>query len=134
MSTAEKVMDSTKLAKAYVKLRDAKQKIMQEAEAEAAKLEAKMELIEGEMLRFMNKNKMDSIATTAGTFYKELDIKPSCSDWEAFYEWIGENNTYEFLEKRVTRTQIKQYMEMNDGKLPPGISVHKEYKVRVRRK
>lgn len=134
MKTADKIMDSTKLAKAYVKLRDAKQEIMRVAEDEASKLEAKMELIEAEMLKFMNTNKMSSIATTAGTFYKELDVKPSCSDWTAFYEWIKENDTFEFLEKRVTKTQIKQYMEMNEDELPPGISVHKEYKVRVRRK
>lgn len=132
--TADKVVDSTRLAKAYVKLRDAKAEIMRVAEEEAAKLEAKMQVIETAMLAFMNTNKMSSIATTAGTFYKELDIKPSCSDWDVFYAWIKKNDAFEFLERRVTRNQIKDYMEQYEGKLPPGISVHKEFKVRVRRK
>lgn len=134
MSTADKTVNSAQLAKAYVKLREAKAKIMSDAEEAAAKLAAKMDVIEAEMLRFMNKNKINSIATTSGTFYKELDVKPSCSDWSAFYEWIKENDTFEFLEKRVTRNQIKEYMELNEDALPPGISVLKEYKVRVRRK
>lgn len=132
--TAQKVIDSTKLAKAYVRLREAKQAIERKAEEEAGALKAKMEVIENAMLAFMNENKMDTIATTAGTFYKQLEIKPSASDWDIFYKWIADNNAFEFLERRITRTAVKDYMEANKNKLPPGVSVHKEFVVRVRRK
>jgi hypothetical protein len=130
----QKVIDSARLAKVYVKLRDAKDKILRDAEQEADVLKAKMDVIEAAMLGFMNANKVDSVATTAGTFYKELSIKPSCSDWDVFYQWIKKNDTFEFLERRVTRNAIKEFMEANKGTLPPGINVHKEYVVRVRRK
>lgn len=133
MSVAQKVMDTTKLAKAYVKLREAKQAIERAAEDEAGKLQAKMDIIEAEMLRFMNESNMDSIRTTAGTFYKQLEIKPSGSDWDAFYKWIVKNDGFEFLERRIKKTAIKEYMEMHDGKIPPGVTVHREFVVRVRK-
>lgn len=132
--TAQKVVDSAKLARVYVKLREAKLAIERKAEEEADVIKAKMDVIEAAMLNFMNVNKMDSVATTAGTFYKQLDIKPSCADWNVFYAWIAKNDAFEFLERRITRTAIKDYMEANKGKLPPGVNVHKEFVVRVRRK
>lgn len=133
MSVAQKVMDTAKLAKAFIKLRDTRAELKREFEEKDNALKAKQEIIEAGMLDFMNKNKMDSIATTAATFYKQLELKPSCSDWDAFYRWITKNNAFEFLERRVTRTAVKEFMDMNDGGLPPGVSVHREYVVRVRR-
>lgn len=131
--TAQKVIDTAKLARVYVKLRDAKQEIERKAEAEAAELQAKMDIIAASMLNFMNENKMDSIATTSGTFYRQMDIKPSGSDWDAFYKWIAKNDGFEFLERRIKKTAIKEYMDTHKGKLPPGVTVHREYVVRVRR-
>lgn len=126
-------MDVNKLTKVYVKIRDARSEAKRAFEEEDNKLKAKLELLEGQMLKFLLDSKTDSVKTVAGTFYKQEEITPSGSDWQAFYQWVGDNDAYDFLEKRIKKTSIKEYMDMNEGGIPPGVSVHREWVVRVRR-
>lgn len=126
-------MDTTKLAKAYIKLRDARTELKRGFEEQDSALKAKQERLEAEMLKFMNENSMDSVKTVAGTIYRQEEITPTGSDWDAFYKWIANNEAFDFLERRIKKTAIKEFMEMNDGGIPPGVSVYREYVVRVRR-
>lgn len=123
-----------RLAKIYVKMRDAKQEIMREAEAKAEELQTKMTRIEVEMLKVLQAQDANSIATEEGTIYRQVDIKPSCADWQVFYDWIRENDAFDALERRIKKTFIKEYIEQHDDKLPPGVNVIREWKVTVRRK
>lgn len=126
-------IDNTKMVKAYLNLRDARTKALRAFEEEDAKLKLKQELIEQHMLAFLNKHKTDSIKTPVGTFYKQEEIKPAGSDWTAIYDYIKDNDAFEMLERRVKKTFVQEYMDANDGAIPPGVTVHREYVVRVRR-
>lgn len=126
-------MDLTTVVKAHVNLRDARNTIRKDYEAQDEKLKAAQTRLEALMLDFLQQNNMDSVRTEAGTFYRQEEIKPSASDWSAFYEWIKQNDAFDALEKRVTKTFIKDYMEQHEGGVPPGISVYREYVVRIRR-
>lgn len=126
-------MDVNKLAKAYVKLRDVKLEAKRKFDEEDSKLKAKLELLEGQMLKFLNESKMDSVKTASATFYRQEEITPTGSDWTAFYDWIKENDGFEFLERRIKKTAIKEYMDAHEGGIPPGVSVYREFVVRVRR-
>lgn len=126
-------MDVTKLTTAYVNLRDARKKLASEYQQQDNELKAKQELIETEMLRFMNDSNMDSVKTPAGTFYRQENLRPSASDWDAFYAWIKKNDAFEALERRVKKDFVKNYMDENNGDLPPGVSVYREFVARVRR-
>lgn len=92
---------------------------------------ARMESIEVGLLARLTANSAKSMATTHGTFYREEVMKPSVTDWSAFYTFIGENNAYEALEKRVTKAFVQNYVEEH-RELPPGVVVHREVVVRVR--
>lgn len=126
-------MDVNKLTKAYVRLRDAKLELKKKFDEEEAKFKAKLELLEAQMLKFLNESKLDSVKTPSGTFYRQEEITPTGSDWQAFYDWIKENDGFEFLERRIKKTAIKEYMDANEGGIPPGVSVYREFSVRVRR-
>lgn len=126
-------LDLTSVTTAYVKIRDARAAMKKEFEAKDAELKGSMEKLEGVMLGHLNAHGMESVRTEAGTFYRQEDIKPSCADWSSFYQWIAANNAFEALEKRVGKGFIKDFMDAHDGALPPGINVHREYVVRVRR-
>ena len=126
-------MDVSKLARAYVKLRDARAEVKKTFEATDNDLKAKMAMIESEMLRQLQTNNIESIKTEAGTFYRQEELTPSGSDWGAFYDWVRAENAFDFLEKRIKKGSIKEYMEQHEGQLPPGVSVFKEWVVRVRR-
>jgi hypothetical protein len=126
-------MDANKLTNAYVKLRDARKKLADEFNEVDGGLKQKQERLEAEMLRFMTESGVDSVRTPAGTFYRQENMFPSASDWEAFYSWIKKNDAFEALERRVKKGFVKEFMDANSGEVPPGISVHREYVARVRR-
>lgn len=126
-------MNAEKLTRAYVNLRDARKQLLDEFNVADRELKEKQERIEAEMLRFMQESDVDSVRTAAGTFYRQENMTPSASDWEALYDWIKKHDAFEALERRVKKGFVKEYMAENDGELPPGISVYREYVARVRR-
>lgn len=126
-------MDMTKIVKAHIAIRDARKVLSDEFNAKDKDLKAKQERLEAEMLRFMHDSNMDSVRTEAGTFFRQESLKPAASDWDAFYNWIKENDAFDALERRIKATFVKEFMEENDGETPPGVSVYREHVARVRR-
>lgn len=126
-------LDTAKAVKAYVRLRDFRAAKKKEFEAQDAILKAKQEAIGNALLSFLNASKGDSHGTEHGTFYRQEKIIPTGADWEAFYRWVKEHDAFDFLERRIKATSIKEHMETHDGAIPPGVSVYREYEIRVRR-
>lgn len=126
-------VDTKRIVSTYLKVRDAKTALVRAHEEEKAKLDSKLELLEQALLKFLNEHKMDSARAGAATFYKQEDIIPAGSDWDRFYKWVRKEDAFEALEKRIKKTFVKEYMEANDGAIPPGVTVHRTYVVRVRR-
>lgn len=126
-------LDLGKVTRAHINIRDARAGLKRDFDASDAELKAAQERLEAEMLRHLNTHGMDSVRTEAGTFYRQEDIKPSGSDWQALYDWIKEHDAWDALERRIKKTFIAEYMEAHQGSLPPGVSVHREFVIRVRR-
>ena len=127
------VVDTKRLVSAFLKIRDAKTALTRKYEEEKADLDSKLELVEQALLKFLNDHKMDSAKAGAATFYRQEEIIPAGSDWDRFYKWVVKHDAFEALERRIKKTFIKEYMEANDGAIPPGVTVHRSYAVRVRR-
>lgn len=128
------VVDTDKLVADFVALRDHLSTLTSDYEAQKRKIKAAQERIGGLLLKHLNDHKQESVRTAHGTFFKTEEITPTAADWDAFYKWIAKTDGFEFLEKRIKRTEIKKYMEDHDGTPPPGISTLREYVVNVRRK
>lgn len=129
-------MDVAKITKAYVAIRDKRAEIKKAFDEEYSSLGEKLARLEAELLRLMQDQKSDAIRTEFGTVYRQEEVKPSCSDWAALDAWEKTNphiNASDILEKRVSKKFVTEYMENNDGALPPGVSIYREYVVRVRR-
>lgn len=126
-------MDAKKMVTAYINIRQKRADIKKKFEEEDKTLKEKLELIEAKMLQQMQEAGIESIKTEAGTFYRQEEITPAGSDWNAFYNWVREHDAFDALEKRIKKTFIKEYMDAHDGGIPPGVSVYREYVVRVRR-
>lgn len=127
------MINTAKLVKAYVNLRTARAELKTKFEEEDAKLKQQQVQIENTLLAHLNETNQTSGKTIHGSFYKQEEIRPMGSDWDALYRWIKENDAFECLEKRITRTFINKYMEENKGAIPPGVSVMREFVVRVRK-
>jgi hypothetical protein len=125
--------DMNTVAETYVRLREARRKFKKQFEVEDGRFEAALEKLEGIMLKHLNECGAASVRTDSGTFYKQEAITPSASDWQLVYDWIKDNDAWDLLERRVKSTFIREYQEAHDGALPPGISVYREYVIRVRK-
>ena len=126
-------LDLNRIVGAYVAIRDAKSELTKQYEAKKTELEEQLGRLEGVLLQHLNQSGADSVRTAAGTFYKQVDIKPNIVDDTAFYAWIKEHDAFDALERRVKKTFMSQFMEQHDGGLPPGIQVYRENVVRIRR-
>lgn len=132
MSTPAKV-DLNRVVKTYVKIREARSAAKHAFEEKDAKLKEQLQTLEGFMLDHMQKTKADSVKTAAGTFFRYEEVTPTGSDWDAFFKWVKKHDAFDALEKRIKKTFIKDYMEEHEGAIPPGVSVYREFVVRVRR-
>lgn len=126
-------MDYEKIVRAYRNIRNRKQELNRAHEKVIADLDEKLEKLKGVMLAELNTNKGEGIRTAAGTFFRKLETIPTGSDWDAFYDWIKDNDAFDALERRIKRTFISDYMDSHDGAIPPGVSVFRRYTVEVRK-
>lgn len=123
-----------RVVQAFNAIKDARTAKRRAWEAEDVALEQDQDKLKVLMLDMLNQIGGKSIATDHGTIYRTEKVRPSAADWSAVYAWIMEDpDRFELLEKRLKATFVKQFMEDNDGVIPPGVNVHREYEVAVRR-
>ena len=109
-----------KAIRAYIKLRDEVEAIKRRQKKEVKELEEKMQLVadfvEGEAIR----QGVDSFATSEGTAYRTTLRAVGVADWDAVVSFVKQNDVYELLQKRVTKSVALEILEQ-DGVLPPGL-------------
>lgn len=125
-------MDLNKVVKVHLKIRNRRAELKREFEAQDKGLKEQQEKLEAVLLHHLSTTESESIRTDAGTFYRQKETIPSAADWGAFYDWIKEHDAFDALERRIKRTFITDYMDENDGQLPPGVNVFSRYVIRVR--
>jgi len=129
-------LDSAKLIKIYVKMRDVKTDITKRHKEELADITSKMDTIGTELKKQIQATGGDSIKSKEfGTATITESIKAGCSDWAEFTQFLKEkdHDPLIFLSKSLKADAIKQYMEDNEGGLPPGVNIFKESKLSIRK-
>ena len=122
-----------KLVAAYRKLRTAISDEETAHEERLAPLKEKMEMVAAELLEFCNEQNVDSIRTPAGTVSRRVQTRYWSTDWDRFYQFVGENEAYHLLEKRIHNGNMKQFLEENPDVLPVGLQADNKYTVYVRK-
>ena len=102
-------------------------------EQEDEALERDQQLLDTVLLDQLNKIGASSVSTSHGTVIRSLKTRPAAVDWGAIWEWQKANDAADLVERRLKTKFITDYMEEHGGALPPGITVHREYEVSVRR-
>lgn len=99
-----------------------------------ADLEADMVKLRALLNEMMNVSGASSVKTEYGTAYRTEKLKVSAADWGALNDWILEDpSRIEIYEKRLKAGFVKDFMEQNENAIPPGVNVHRDYEVSVRR-
>lgn len=126
-------MDAEKLVKAYIKIRDAKDKMVREHEEQLKGLTDQMEVIEQELLELCKTTGQDGGKTAFGTFTRTVKTRYWTSDWDSMYRFIKEHEAPELLERRIAQGNIKEFLETNPDVRPEGLNTDSRYSITVRR-
>jgi hypothetical protein len=122
-----------RLAKVYIKMRDKRAEIKAAYEAEDAELKAQMEAIEAHLLEMCKTTGADSIRTPHGTIIRSVNTNYWPTDWSAMHKFIMERNMPELLQRRISQSVMKEYIENHPEDMPPGLNIDKKYVVNIRR-
>ena len=127
-------VDTEEVVKAYLAIRNERDRLRNEYEAADKKLVEDLKKLESVLLDVCNTVNANSIKTSLGTVIRKLNERYFCSDWDNFKQYVLENEAIELLERRIHQSNFKQHMEetQSDG-LPPGVNVMREFGVTVRK-
>lgn len=127
-------IDVEELVRAYLNIRAERERVLREYEQKDAELKSDMQELDAILLSVCNQTNVNSLNTKAGTVIKQLKQRFICEDWDNFRKFELENPEYDFRERRIHQSNIKQYMEQHEGDgLPPGVSTMREFTVVVRK-
>lgn len=131
-AVATQPVSMDQLTAKYIEIRDKKADLVAKHKEEVAELDKELMDLEISMLQQLQAMGIDSARTKNGTVYKTVSRKVAVADWDTVLEFIQQNEFWSMLERRVSKAAVEQY-ETETGELPPGLNVHSEYKVNVRR-
>lgn len=120
------------LVERYVKLRDLKAKIKAEYDEKVGKLDEAMEKIESDLMSFLNQTGLETANSKFGTFFKRTTTSAKVADRDVFLHFVVEHDALNFLESRVNKTAVEEYIAEN-GALPPGVDVVRKVEISVNR-
>lgn len=127
-------MEINALVEKYISLRDRKASMKAEFDAKVEGIDVMLKKVEAHLQKFFADTGTESVKTANGTAYKSLRTSTTVADSEAYFNWIGEDfeNRKAFLEKRANKSAVEEYAKEH-ADTPPGVSVHREYTVNIRR-
>lgn len=125
-------MKLDKIVERYVQLRDRKAEMKAAYEASVADITSAMNRLEGAILQTLNEQGVESVRTEAGTAMKIRSTSATVADWDSLLGFVRQNERWDMLEKRVSKTAVEQYRAANED-LPPGINYKEAITIGIRR-
>jgi hypothetical protein len=127
-------IQADRLASAYIKMRDKRSELQKAFDEEDRKIEAQMEMVAEELLKLCKSIGADSIKTQAGLVFRSVRTTYETTDWDSMYSFIKEHDIPQVLFKRISSTNMKQFLDENPNLMPVGLNINNKYTVTVRRK
>jgi hypothetical protein len=117
---------------AYMKLRSQKDAIEASVKEDLTKIKTKMDKLEAWLKSEMDKQGLTSVKSKFGTAFLTTTDYANVESWDATLKFIRENEAYDMLEKRVSKTAVRGYIEQNKV-VPPGVNYGTKLEVNVRK-
>lgn len=86
-----------------------------------AKIKEKMVVLENWFTAKAQEDGLSSIKTTAGTAYWSTHHSATVASREDFFNFCKDQNAWDLLEARASKTAVKSYIEAA-GEPPPGVN------------
>jgi predicted nuclease with TOPRIM domain len=133
VDTQEGVIPLNKLARIYRRIRTKMQEMEKEHERAIAELEAQRDEVANAMKEQLLASGSKSVRTDEGTVMITERKRFYASDWEEMKTFILENEAIDLLEKRISQTNMAQFLEQNPDKVPAGLNSVTSFEVTVRK-
>jgi hypothetical protein len=117
---------------AYLKLRHQKEAVENAAKQEVQVLKDKMSKLEAWLLTQANEQSVTSFKTKSGTAFVTTTDYANVADWDAVLSYIKENDAFDMLERRVSKTAVRGYLDTR-GMVPSGVNYGTKIEVNVRK-
>lgn len=122
-----------KLARVYRKMQTKIQQMTAVYETEVEGLKAQQEVVKTALKDQMLALGVKSVNTAEGTVILSTKTRYSTQDWDAFKEFMKENDALDLLEKRIAQTNMATFLQENPTLVPPGLNSNSEYAISVRK-
>ncbi len=124
-----------KLVRVYLKMREARDKMVKAHETQLGQLEDVMKQVKQGLLDYCKTQNVDSVrlADGSGMFYRTVKKRFWTGDWDSMNRFILEHKVPELLEKRLHQGNTQAFLDQHPDLLPPGLNVDSEYTITVRR-
>lgn len=104
-----------------------------ELEAQISEIKQKRDQVQFALHEACKQLNVSSLKTSVGTLIRSVKTSYVTNNWPALYEFIKEHDVPEFLHKRLSSSNIKEFLDNNPDKCPAGLSPMNEYVVSVRK-
>ncbi len=95
-------------------------------------IKAKMSKMEAWLLEQANVQGVTSFKTNHGTAFVTTTDFANVADWDAVLVYIKDNEAFDLLERRVSKTAVRGYIEAR-GAVPSGVNYGTKLEVNVRK-
>jgi hypothetical protein len=116
----------------YMKLRKKKEAIDAEAKAKVKGIKDNMTKLESWIKEKADAEGVTSFKTNHGTAFLTTNDYARVEDWDAMLGFIQENDAYDLFERRVSKTAVRGYIDMNKA-VPAGVTYGTRIDVNVRK-
>lgn len=96
----------------------------------ATNLGAQRDAVLAKILEKMDEDGLQRTGTDVANVLVSETIVPTVNDWDAFYNFIRENDAMHLLQRRVTSTSYREYIDA--GQEVPGVVPFTKRSVQVR--
>lgn len=131
---ADTPVETDRLVRAFVRIRDRRAELKREFTLADDDLKGKQRQIENELLRRAQADNLEGFNTKFGTTYIAEERHVSIADPDEFAPFVLETGDLLFYEQRPSLGHVMEYQKAHDGKLPPGVRMFREFRMRVRAK
>lgn len=116
---------------AYMKLRNDKAAIEAETKDRLKDIKAKMEKFEAWIKTQADAQGVTSFKTKHGTAFLTTVDYANVADWDSVLDFIRTNEAYDMLEKRISKTAVREYIKESKA-VPPGVNYGTKLEVNFR--
>jgi hypothetical protein len=127
-------MNIEDLVDKYVRLRDKIKVLNDDHKAKMVPFNEALDTLNGILLSHLTTIGAETAGTKAGTVYRTMKKSATLADGEAFRRYVVETASWDLADWKANAVAVADFIEKNEGAIPPGVNYTTRYEVGVRRK